>query len=300
MTNVNNIIIDDKEIDQFYQKHGIQEHTKIKTPSNFKDEVKKYFTEDMNSGFMLPFQKFQDNWKIRTGELTIVSGYSGHGKTMWLSYVILHMLQNYKCLIGSFEMTCRATLGRMIMQTNNYMPTEKYIDEKISDFENKLYLYDAEGETSVDKVLSVILYASSKLYVKIFVIDSLMKVGIPEDDYNAQKKFCNQLAVLARDKGLHIFLVAHSRKTADEFQAPDKFDVMGSSNITNLADNSVSVFRNKKKEFELLMPEADVEELRGKPDCVVYVNKQRHGNGWNGKIGLYFDPKTFRYSDRPF
>lgn len=300
MVDASRLIIDDKEIDNYYSKQGIKEYTKIKTPGSFREDVVKYFTEDLNSGLLLPFSKFDDYWRLRFGEMSIISGFSGHGKTMWLSYVVLHMLSHTKCLIGSFEMTCRATLGRMIMQTNNHSPTEKYIDEMMSKWEGQLFLYDAEGETSPEKVLSVILYGAEKLGIKIFVIDSLMKVGIPEDDYNAQKKFCNQLAVLSRDKDIHIFLVAHSRKTANELEAPEKFDVMGSSNITNLADNSISVFRNKQKEIDLLHADTDHEELRLKPDCTINVNKQRHGDGWNGQIGLYFDAKTFRYSDRPF
>lgn len=294
------LIVDDEQIDNYFAQRGTDEHRKIKAPTNYFEDVVTYFSTEINGGMSLPFIKAEDKFRIRMGELTIVSGYSGHGKTMWLSYVMLHLLKSEKALIASFEMLPKATLGRMLLQTNSPDPTEDRIRDFVNNLDNKLYLYDAEGETSVDKCLSVIYYGAEQLGIKLFVLDSLMKVGINEDDYNGQKKFCNQLAVAARDLGVHIFLVAHSRKTSDEHETPNKFDVMGSSNITNLADNSISVFRNKKKELDMIKPDADMEELVKKFDCTVYINKQRHGNGYEGKMGFYFDTRTFRYGERPF
>ena len=101
------------------------------------------------------------------------------------------------------------------------------------------------------KSLEVIYYCAEKLGVKLMVIDSLMKCGINEDDLK-QKKFVNKFAVAARDLGIHIFIVAHSRKTASEDEHASKFDVAGSANITNLVDNVLSVHRNKKREREVL------------------------------------------------
>jgi len=291
------IIVTDKQIAGYMDKRDNSEHTKIKSPSQYADEVESYFSDDLNGGIPLPFEKTLDDFKVRLGELTIVSGYSGHGKTMWLSYVMLHLLKDNKTLIGSFEMTPRATLGRMLMQTGNPNPTKVYIDDFISKVEHKLYLYDAEGETSTKKVLEVIYYAAEKLNIKLFVIDSLMKVGINEDDLNGQKAFANKMAVAARDLGIHIFLVAHSRKTADEHGSPSKFDVAGSANLTNMADNVISVHRNKAKE-ECRIEGGFDEDIMSQPDCVVYLNKQRHGNGKEGRWGFSFDSETFAYGEK--
>jgi|TARA_R110000803_G_scaffold87355_3_gene154008 twinkle protein len=294
----NKVTISEKDVSGYMQQRDNGEHLKIKSPSEYQDDIMSYFSDDVKGGIELPFVKTQEDFRIRMGELTIVSGYSGHGKTAWLSYCMLHLLKNHKTLIASFEMLPKATLGRMCMQTNNSDPTKAYIDDFISKIEHKLYLYDAEGETSTSKVLEVVYYAAEKLNVKMIVIDSLMKCGVNEDDLNGQKSFANKLAVAARDLKIHIFLVAHSRKTADENGSPSKFDVAGSANITNLADNSLSVHRNKKKEKALMMGE-DPEEWKMHPDCTVYLNKQRHGNGTETYWGFYFCTKTFRYMEKP-
>ena len=279
------LLVTDREISGYMEKRDNQEHTKIKSPSQYADEVESYFSDDLNGGIPLPFEKTIDDFKVRLGELTIVSGYSGHGKTMWLSYVMLHLLKDTKTLIGSFEMLPKASLGRMLMQTGNPNPTRVYIDDFINKVEHKLYLYDAEGETSTKKVLEVIYYAAEKLNVKLFVIDSLMKVGINEDDLNGQKAFANKMAVAARDLGIHIFLVAHSRKTANENDWANKFDVAGSANLTNLVDNVFSIHRNKAREEEVLNGSLDT-ELMNQPPCCVYLLKQRHGRGIETRLSL--------------
>ena len=290
------LLVTDREISGYMEKRDNQEHTKIKSPSQYADEVESYFSDDLNGGIPLPFEKTLDDFKVRFGELTIVSGYSGHGKTMWLSYVMLHLLKDTKTLIGSFEMLPRASLGRMLMQTGNPNPTKVYIDDFISKIEHKLYLYDAEGETSTKKVLEVIYYAAEKLNVKLFVIDSLMKVGINEDDLNGQKAFANKMAVAARDLGIHIFLVAHSKKTASEDEGSNKFDVSGSSDITNLVDNVLSVHRNKKREREMAEGGID-EKIMSQSPCSVYLLKQRHGQGTETKWGFGYKPKTLEYTE---
>jgi twinkle protein len=298
MKNVDDFLVTEKEVSGYMNERDNGEHLKIKKPSDYADEVEKFFSEDVHGGTPLPFDKTLNDFRVRLGELSIVSGYSGHGKTAWLSYVMLHLMRQHKTLIASFEMLPKATLGRMCMQSDNPDPTPVYIQDFLAGIENRLYLYDANGETSAEKVLEVIYYGAEKLDVKLFVIDSLMKCGINEDDLNGQKAFANKLAVAARDLGIHIFLVAHSRKTADESGSPSKFDVAGSANITNLADNSISVHRNKKKEIAIRNGE-ETDDVLSQPDCVVYLNKQRHGNGTETRWGFWFDARTFRYKERP-
>ena len=193
------ILITDKEIEGYMETRDTGEHLKIKRPSEYLDAVEQYFAEDLTGGLELPFKKTVDDFKIRMGEITLLTGYSGHGKSAWLNQVMLGLMKQEKTMIASFEMLPKATLGRMCQQTGEAMPNDEYILDFLKQLENKLYLYDPEGSTSAKKVLEVIYYCAEKLNVKIMVIDSLMKCGINEDDLNGQKNFANKLAVAARD-----------------------------------------------------------------------------------------------------
>ena len=291
------IIVTDKEISGYMEKRDNQEHLKIKSPSDYLQAVNDYFNEDLTSGLALPFQKTHTDFRVRSGEVTLVTGYSGHGKSAWLNYVMLHLLQQQKSMIASFEMLPKQTLGRMCQQSGEAMPNDEYIQDFINGLERRLYMYDPEGETTAKKVQEVVYYCAEKLGVKLMVIDSLMKCGIPSEDYARQKEFVNQLCVSARDLGIHIFLVAHSRKTASEDDGSSKFDVSGSSDITNLVDNILSVHRNKKREREVAENGGIDEEIMSKSPCSVYLLKQRHGQGTETRWGFGYKPKTLEYTE---
>tara|TARA_B110000858_G_scaffold128999_1_gene146693 strand:+ start:22 stop:948 length:927 start_codon:yes stop_codon:yes gene_type:complete len=292
------IIITNKEINGYMDKREAGEHLKIKTPKDYVGDVKSYFNEDLTSGLALPFNTTHSDFRVRSGEVSLVTGYSGHGKSAWLNYVMLHLLQQQKSMIASFEMLPKQTLGRMCQQTGEAMPNDEYIESFINKLEKRLFMYDTEGETTTaKKVQEVIYYCAEKLDVKLMVIDSLMKCGIPSEDYAGQKKFVDDLCVSARDLGIHIFLVAHSRKTASEDDGSSKFDVSGSSDITNLVDNVLSVHRNKKREREMAEGGID-EKIMSQAPCSVFLLKQRHGQGTESKWGLGYKPETLEYTER--
>ena len=290
------ILITDKEISGYMSKRDNQEHLKIKRPSEYVDAVESYFSDDLTGGIELPFEKTHYDFKVRMGEITLVTGYSGHGKSAWLNYVMLHLLKREKTMIASFEMLPKATLGRMCQQTGEALPNDDYILDFLQQLESNLYLYDPEGSTSTKKVLEVIYYCAEKLGVKIMVIDSLMKCGINEDDLNRQKKFLDDLAVASRDLDIHLFIVAHSRKTSSDYEHATKLDVAGSANITNMVDNVFSVHRNKAKEEALLDNDFD-NPVCDQPPCTVHLVKQRHGKGLEGRWAFDFKPDTFQYTE---
>ena len=290
------IIITDKEISGYMETRDTGEHLKIKKPTQYFEDVKKHFHEDLTGGLSLPFINTENDFKVRMGETTVVTGYSGHGKSAWLNQVILHLMKKEKTMIASFEMLPKATLGRMCQQTGEAAPNDDYILDFLQQLESNLYLYDPEGSTSTKKVLEVIYYCAEKLGVKIMCIDSLMKCGVNEDDLNRQKKFLDDLAVAARDLDIHLFIVAHSRKTSSDYEHATKLDVAGSANITNLCDNVLSVHRNKERE-EAERDGDTTNEIMFAPKCSVHLVKQRHGKGVEAKWKFDFHPDTFSYSE---
>ena len=136
------------------------------------------------------------------------------------------------------------------------------------------------------------IYAMTVLKIKHIVIDSLMKCGINGDDYNGQKTFVDRLCWAAKTYGGHIHLVHHMRKGRSESDAPDKFDVKGAGEITDMVDNLVIVHRNKEKERAI---ENGEHVHDGICDTTLIVAKQRHGE-WEGKIKLWFHKESQRFA----
>src|SRR6185369_14223147 len=140
--------------------------------------------------------------------------------------------QGDRAVICSFEMKPAATLQRMVRQASHGPePTIDFIHKFHDWTDDKLWLYDQQGSVKPERVLSVCRYFADQLKGQHVVIDSLMKCGIAEDDYNRQKWFIGELTSIAMDKKIHIHLVHHSRKQGDENAPPGKMDAKGSGAI---------------------------------------------------------------------
>ena len=298
---IDKLTVNQSTVKEFYNEGYSQAEFKVKSTDIFTDDVIKYFGEEIHSGKSLGWVKTEDKFRVRMAELTIITGPSGHGKSMWLSQVILSMMrQGTKCLVASLEMRPVLTLSRMITQAlGSPEPTDDYIRKFCSRAADKLYIYDQTGTTTSQDMIATLHYGKHILGCDVFVIDSLMKLqDVSEESLDAQKRLTNSLAVTCRDLNIHVFLVAHTRKMKDETEVPDATDLMGSSHIRNLSDSILCVWRNRYKEKLIDEGKTSDDELKIIPDCKVFVQKQRNAQ-WEGSFNFWFDAKGLRYKESP-
>ena len=298
---IDKLTVNQSTVKEFYNEGYSQAEFKVKSTDIFTDDVIKYFSEEIHSGKSLGWIKTEDKFRVRMAELTIITGPSGHGKSMWLSQVILSMMrQGTKCLVASLEMRPVLTLSRMITQAlGSPEPTDDYIRKFCTRAADKLYIYDQTGTTTSQDMIATLHYGKHILGCDVFVIDSLMKLqDVSEESLDAQKRLTNSLAVTCRDLNIHVFLVAHTRKMKDETEVPDATDLMGSSHIRNLSDSILCVWRNRYKEKLIDEGKTSDDELKIIPDCKVFVQKQRNAQ-WEGSFNFWFDPKGLRYKESP-
>ncbi|MBI2792798.1 MAG: toprim domain-containing protein [Gammaproteobacteria bacterium] len=272
----------------------------LKPASLYIEQVIKEFypTNTQPLGYSLPWGKISGKINFRPSELSLWTGYNGHGKSLLLGQVMLHSIQEgAKICIASLELKPKSLLFKLTRQASGLRnPTEEYIRAIHQWYDNHLWIFDLVGTTKTAKLLEVFQYARQRYGVDIFVIDSLMKCGLIEDDYNAQKLFVDQLCDFKNAHNCHIHLVAHPRKGKDENTLPGKLDMKGSGSISDLADNCFSVFRNKMKEDEIskLGRAETPESILEKFDCLLACSKQRNGE-WEGKVTLWFNKDSLQY-----
>lgn len=273
-----------------------REAEQIRPASNWADEVVDLICnpDEHNQGVPIHYINHHDNLRFRDGEVTIWSGYNGHGKSLLLNQFILSACYTAKCLIISPEMPVAKNMQRMTHQATR---VRHALEQEIRDFhkwtDDRLWMYDQLGTVQPKMVFAVIRYAAAELGINQIVVDSLMKCGISFDDSNGQKRFIDELTTIAKDLSIHIHLVAHSRKGVNEKGIPDKHDVKGVGDITDMVDNVLTVWRNKSKEESMAKARRDndtikIRELRDKVDGLLICSKQRFGD-WEGNIGLWFD-----------
>lgn len=291
-----NLIGDDIDLLEFA---GLQESQYMEPTVTFVDEVKERFEHGIEQfGESLPWSKTQDKIRIRPGEVSLWAGVNGHGKSLVLGQVLLFMPHTQKILVASLEMKPAATLERMVRQAVGApKPTNEFIDRFMRQTDN-MFIYDQIDTVEPNRILGLVHYAAQEFGINQIMIDSLVKCGIPPDDYAKQKEFVDRLCWAAKTHNIHIHLVHHMRKGNKETDKPDKFDIKGAGEITDLVDNVLIVHRNKKKEGKIEAGTSDPEKLYLEPDETIAVSKQRHGE-WEGSINLYFHKPSTRFISGP-
>lgn len=248
-------------------------------------------------GIPTPWQglnKLLKGW--RGCELTIWSGRNSSGKSTILNSVIINLLnKSERVIVASLEMIVEAYLDWMLTTVSENASLSKddmliYAREK---FDN-LFIYDYHGDADPEELVNVFDFAARKYGVKHFIIDSLMKIKLPlQDKYEAQKDFCNMIIdKLAVKHNGHVHLVAHPRKGYKDNERPDKVDISGSSDITNLAHNVLMMYRTTEEEKEKAEKNHVV-----LADNELYVKKNRQW-GFEGSVMFSFDSDTKRFIER--
>lgn len=281
------------EIDFSVYEHRDEWHA-VKPASSWLDTIlDRMRTPEQHLGESLPWSK-ADGFRMRQSEVTVWAGINGHGKSMLLSQVMLHVMDAGKrVLLASMEMPPVRSIERMLRQASaSERPATGYVKQFGEWSDDRLWIYDKLGRVDPRKMLAVARYAIEEKKCNHIVIDSLMKCSLAPDDYAGQKAFINDLCGIALETGTHIHLVAHARKGEKESDRLDKFDIKGTSEITDQVDNVILVQRNKRKE-------ADKEgKLADEPDCFLTVAKQRHGD-WEATVGLWFHHPSQSYIASP-
>jgi len=294
-------IITPDQIDFSLYERETDAKQKVKSASLYVQELIERIRNPVRANHQyMPWPKTNKLIQFRPGEVTLWGGANGAGKSMVTGQIALSLCaQGARACIASFEMKPIKTLERMGRQFAGENPdhpafrgmpeaTDLLIQQysKFRDWTNgKLWLYDQQGTVSASQVCAVARYCAKEKGITHFFIDSLMKCVSGEDDYNGQKTFVDELTAIARDHGLHIHLIHHIRKPANEEHRPNKYDYKGSGSITDQVDNVISVWRDKGKEKDRQAGKT-IEEAK-RPDSLLICDKQRNGE-WEGNIGLWF------------
>ena len=266
--------------------------------SDFWNEVKASFWPAENEGPSDPVLTLcgrDENWfEFRRGEVTVWTGYNGHGKSLLLNQVQIGlMMQGERFCVFSGEMLPVYQGKRMAKQlTGIDRPTIAYLNAANDWIKDRAWIFNLSESASLDRLLEVFRYGRKRYDIRHFVIDSLMMTDVPEDGsgaLSAQKEAMRKIATFARSSRVHVHLVAHPRKGQDERHGPGKMDVAGSSKLTDAADNVFSVWADLKEEGE--RPDT--------PDAKLELHKQRNGQIQSKKLWLFFNKDCQQYRADP-
>lgn len=274
----------------------------LQSISDFLAQVKAMFYPapgaDDDGSYPLSIGATTHDWlRFRRGEFTVWTGINGHGKSLLLSQTAVQMAHmGARWCIFSGEMQPATQAKRMIKQAAGLdRPSPAYIDAIGEWLRDRVWVVATLGSAKLERLLEIFAYANRRYGCDQFVIDSLMMVDVPEDGpgaFSAQKKAVQAIADFAKRQGVHVHLVAHPRKGADESREPGKMDVAGSSKITDGADNVLAVWSAKND------PDSPTYDASA-PDGRLRLSKQRNGDVQDRSVALWLDRGSQQFCPSP-
>lgn len=216
---------------------------------------------------------------FRGGEMTLWAGDDGTGKSTLLFNLLLHLaLSSIPVCTGSFELR-PIRQGRWL---RDMVGGDRNTLELVGQY---YWLINHVGNIDPDELLKAYIYCAKRYEVRHFLTDSMLMLGLADDDYAAQAKFAKDVKQHLVDPfSVHHHLICHSRKGHnDAMTGRDKNSIKGSGSVKNAHDNTIMVYR-------------DVED-GGTINTFMDIKKSReHGNGAK-KIALIFDQETRTFSE---
>lgn len=285
-----------KDFRKYLLSSRVLDPDELKPAGFFKSKVldRFYPKEGSYRGMKTPWPGLTNNLMFRKPEFILWYGYDGCGKSVLLNHVMLQGLKDgEKFCVASMEMPADVTLWRLVRQiSGEELPSRERADAIIDWLDDKLWIFNLVGSAKSDRLFEVFRYAKCRYDIRNFIIDSLTKIDIREDDYSGQKQFAVECVDFSHKYETTMHLIAHTRKGESEEMPPNKFDIRGAAGLSNVASTVISVWRYKEPKVTGKVKEAPKEHF----DTMITVEKQRE-TGWLGRYGLYFEPKSMQFHE---
>lgn len=221
--------------------------------------------------------------------VNVISGYTGEGKTTVLSQIVQFGLEQplpLRTVISSNEMPVRKTIAAMIRQSGR-IPGSRAVHREWYEqtVRGNLLFLDLVAVVDEKVLFEYFELAARRYAAKVFVIDSLSRVDLPDaESQNArEKQFMNRVVQFSHQHEAIVWVVSHLRKP---FHANGKrritiWDIKGSGSIADLSSNVFGWMRNTAEEQREEKCDAQLSILKNRETGRLWSVKFQYHRSWD-------------------
>ena len=307
--------------------------SKIESSDDLREETFAELTKGRRELQGIPFLGWEDiNFRIRPAEMTIVTGYPGHGKSNMLYQAIADLIMTHgeSIVVASLEEDA-PVINALIWGHALGFQYDPNDEKKCNAYQavadeigQRLFYYHYRGQAKFEELLDAAEFCIRKYGAKHFILDSVAKTDLNIDDKEQAAKFISKLTASMNQTKAHYWIVAHSRKGNDKDfnEIPGLQEIKGDNSFGIQCFNCLSVWRHSFKDVAIeqvkkgggnwkLRPDREgnskslsAEDIKFKPNTILTVCKQKVG-GQTGRFDVFYNPDNYRlhrdpdFEDRP-
>jgi len=260
-----------------------------------------------NGEYTRVWKKFDSHISFFPGQLTVVTGVSGHGKSTFVDNLMVNLaLQgDYKWGLFSPENTESAYHAVRLLRQYTKKGFFHFDDNRMSKAELDsakeflaeyfFFIKPRPTEYHIESITERAKYLVKKHGINGMVVDPFNRIELKlrrgESETVAISRFLSHLQYLAMQLGIHIILIAHPTKVPKledgvNDRIPTANDIAGSVHFKNVPDNIFSVYLKRD-----ITTGQSVQNF-------IYVQKIKHQFfGKLGRIEFDFDKNTETYTE---
>lgn len=206
-------------------------------------------------------KQFDEHMGCMPGELTMVTGIPGHGKSIYLDQISIGLCINSGWRFGvcspeshpmSFYFTrlIKRLVGKKFSKTNINPHELDLCREWIKDRYN---LIKPDKGYSLDEILNSAKVLVTRKGINGLILDPWNRIedGKPQGMQDGEwvVKCLVKIITFAQETGVHVFLVAHPTKMSktldgSNYVVPNLYSISGSAHFFNMTQNGLTIFRN--------------------------------------------------------
>lgn len=271
---------------------------------DFADDFLRMYDEGVPNGLSTGWEGMDKHWRVQPGQLVVVTGIPGHGKSEWVDALCCNMAQDHGWLTALYSPENYPVRLHMMKLAEKYIgkpynpgPCERMTKaeaQKAKDWIAKHFLWIMPEKPSLEEIMEKARALVFRKGVRVLVIDPWNEVehcrpaGMTEAEHVSTSLM--HLRRFARKHELLVIVVAHPRlleKRPDgSYPVPTPYDISGGAMWRNKADNCLAVYANPTDPNGCV--EIHVQKVKFKLFGMVGMNAMR----WDRITGRYYDRLT--------
>ncbi|MBF0589279.1 MAG: AAA family ATPase [Magnetococcales bacterium] len=265
------------------------------------DDLMDYKRHGTMPGCAVGYACLDDLYRPRVGEMTIVTGMPGSGKSEFLDQLAIKMVQNHDWRFAVFSPENQPLVLhlRKLAEKVANQPWDEIPDAEIRErffpwvTEYFTFLPADDEEITLDAILAKAKVCVLRYGVNALIIDPWNEIdhhrptNLSETEYISQA--LSKIRRFARAHAAHVWVMAHPQKLerrGNDYPVARPYDISGSAHFFNKADNCLSIWRD----YNSHLVEIHVQKVRfkdvGQPGLGVLAYERA--------TGRYVDAKSQR------